>query len=106
MTIAFKCPHCKKPLRVKPELAGKRGACPACKKPIVIPAPVGKPADVDEFAAAALIEAAAAKEEVVAKPVKFTCSWCDEPVEVAAELAGKQTPCPACKRIVKVPLPK
>jgi hypothetical protein len=106
MMIPFKCPHCKKPLRVKKELAGKRAACPACKKPIVIPAPMAAPADLEAFAAATLKEEAAAKEEVVGKPVKFTCSWCDEQVEVPADLAGKQTPCPACKRIVKVPLPK
>jgi hypothetical protein len=106
MTIKFKCPHCQKPLAVKEELAGKRAACPACKKPITIPAPVAAPADVEAFAAAALADAAAAKEEPAGKPIKFTCNWCDEAVEVPFEDAGKQTPCPACKRIVKVPLPQ
>lgn len=35
--------------------------------------------------------------------IKFTCSWCDTEVQVGLELEGKQTPCPECKRIVKVP---
>lgn len=36
--------------------------------------------------------------------VEFTCPQCDEVVHVSRNLAGKQTPCPACRRIVKVPL--
>jgi hypothetical protein len=105
--IRFKCPHCKKPLSVKDELAGKRAACPACRKPMVIPALVAPPANLEDYAAAALTDVAAApKDDVAAKPIKFTCNWCDEAVEFPADLAGKQAPCPACKRIVKVPLPK
>src|SRR5262249_21749504 len=35
--LAFGCPHCAKTLRVKDELAGKKGKCPACGNPITIP---------------------------------------------------------------------
>ena len=30
--IPFPCPHCAKPLRVRDELADKKGKCPACGK--------------------------------------------------------------------------
>jgi hypothetical protein len=106
--IRFKCPHCKKTLGVKDHLAGKKAACPVCKKALKIPAPVPAPAaDVESLAAAAFTEAPAAPAPAPAqaKPIAFTCSFCDAEVSVAAELAGKQTPCPECKRIVKVPKP-
>ncbi|HVW38785.1 MAG TPA: GYF domain-containing protein, partial [Pirellulales bacterium] len=37
MGIKFNCPHCKTPLNVKSELAGKRGRCPQCQQKIEIP---------------------------------------------------------------------
>ncbi|HEY1859454.1 MAG TPA: hypothetical protein VGG61_03825 [Gemmataceae bacterium] len=37
------------------------------------------------------------------KALDFNCPQCDEPVQVSVELQGKQTPCPHCRRIVKVP---
>ncbi len=107
MSIRFKCPSCKKPLAVKDQLAGKRAPCPVCKKPLVIPAPLARPADLEDFAAAALAdEPVQAPKEDTAKPIEFTCAYCDELVKVPAEFAGKQHPCPSCKHIVKVPLPK
>ncbi len=36
--------------------------------------------------------------------IEFTCSWCDAVVKVGLEHEGKQTPCPECRRIVKVPV--
>ena len=36
--ISFSCPHCNKALRVKDELAGKRGKCPGCGQAFAIPA--------------------------------------------------------------------
>ena len=106
MSIPFKCPHCKKPLRVKDELAGKRAACPACKKPIVIPAPIAPPADIEAMAAAALADPVEAPKYDAAKQIEFTCVYCDEPVKAGPEMAGKQMQCPSCRQIVKVPLPK
>ncbi len=38
MGIKFTCPHCKTTLKVKSELAGKRGRCPHCQQKIEIPA--------------------------------------------------------------------
>jgi hypothetical protein len=107
MTIRFKCPHCKKTLGVRDHLAGKRAACPVCKKPLTIPAPTAAPADVEALAAAAFGEGAqaAAAPAKEAKPIEFTCPFCDAEVRVSAELGGKQTPCPECKRILKVPKP-
>src|SRR5689334_5448364 len=106
MTIRIKCPHCHKALGVKDHLAGKKVACPVCKKGLKIPAPVSAAADVEDLAAAAFADAPkpaeAPKEE---KPIAFTCPFCDAEVSVAYELGGKQTPCPECKRIIKVPKP-
>src|SRR5262249_18951535 len=52
MPIRFKCPHCKKPLVVKEQMAGKKAPCPACKKVLSVPAPVSAP-DLEALAAAA-----------------------------------------------------
>jgi serine/threonine protein kinase len=35
--IVFSCPECAKELKVKPELAGKRGKCPHCRASIAVP---------------------------------------------------------------------
>src|SRR4051812_13491876 len=109
MPIRFKCPHCKKALGVKDHLAGKKAACPACKKVLVIPAPVSAPADVEDFAAQALAgpkPAPEAAEKKAAQTIDFPCPFCDEELHLDEALGGKQAPCPACKRIIKVPLPK
>jgi hypothetical protein len=105
MSIKFKCPHCKKPLSVKDQLAGKRAKCPACDKVLTIPALVSMPADIEALAAAALADEPAAAPAAPTRTIDFTCMYCDEPVKVGADLAGKQTPCPHCKHILKVPQP-
>ncbi len=108
--IKFACPHCKKTLQVKDRLAGKKGQCPGCKKMIMVPAQTvsaatssGAAPDLEALAALALAEGRKQEPEALVS-VKFTCSYCDAEVQVSAELAGKQTPCPECARIVKVPL--
>ena len=35
--ISFACPACNKQLKVKDELAGKKGKCPGCGKPVMVP---------------------------------------------------------------------
>ncbi len=109
--IKFACPHCKKTLQVKDRLAGKRGQCPGCKKMVMVPAQtvsagssVG-PVDLEALAAEAVSEGPR-KEIDPGAPgrIKFTCGFCEAEVEVGAELSGRQTPCPECARIVKVPL--
>src|SRR5262249_5719676 len=109
MSIRFNCPHCQKSLKVSAELAGRRARCPGCKQAIAIPTldPVVS-AEVEDLAAAALSDELKPEEKPEEKetgPIKFQCPYCDEMVEVSADLAGKQTPCPECKRIVKVPVP-
>jgi hypothetical protein len=110
MAIKFSCPNCKRALSVKDQLAGKKAACPACKKVLVIPNPKSTmvaPAhvDLDAMAMQALADEPAAAPAADTRTIDFTCPMCDEPVKVAYDLAGKQTPCPSCRRIVKVPMP-
>jgi transcription elongation factor Elf1 len=106
MPIKFACPSCKKSISAKEHLAGKKVKCPSCKEALTVPAPVPAPADVDELAMSVLGEKPAEQPtEPAAKPIEFECPMCGDPVSVAAELAGKQTPCPHCGRIVKVPVP-
>jgi tetratricopeptide (TPR) repeat protein/DNA-directed RNA polymerase subunit M/transcription elongation factor TFIIS len=109
MPIKFACPNCQKMLQVKDHLAGKKGPCPACKKVITVPAQSQAAAararselDLEELATAALAEPKAAPQ--VPTTVDFTCPYCDAEVHLSAELAGKNTPCPECRRIIKVPL--
>src|SRR5262249_27173257 len=46
--IHFDCPHCGKTIRLKEELAGRRGSCPSCKQPIQAPAANTAPAYTDD----------------------------------------------------------
>lgn len=105
--IKFNCSKCKKLLRVKEELGGKKAKCPGCQQVLIIPAPVRSTADVEELAAAAFadkpIEAPAPKQE--SKTIDFDCPQCGEPIRLSMDMAGKQAPCPECSRIIKVPLP-
>jgi hypothetical protein len=109
MSIAFKCPTCQQPYKVKDDMAGRRVVCTACKKPIRVPAPMAAPAvsapDADALAVAALAEAPAAAAELAAATITVECPNCIEQVTFPAEKAGKQAPCPSCKRIIKVPIP-
>ncbi len=132
MPINFSCPNCHKPLRVKDELAGKKGPCPHCKQLVTVPRPSAAqatplpkpaaapkvtapdgpppapapapPADVEAEAAALFSEGEARVE--APQFIDFPCPYCDEPLHLDAALAGKKTPCPSCRRIISVPLPK
>jgi hypothetical protein len=108
MSIRFNCPQCQKTLKVPVQHAGRRARCPGCKNAVRIPTldPVVS-AEVEELAAATLGDEPPAQkvEEKTVGVIKFQCHFCDEPVEVSADLAGQQTPCPECRRIIKVPLP-
>jgi hypothetical protein len=132
MPINFNCPNCHQPLRVRDELAGKKGPCPHCKKLVTVPKPSAAqatplpkpaaapqaaapdspppppapaaPADVEAEAAALFAEGAAKVE--APQFIDFPCPYCDEPLHLDAALAGKKTPCPSCRRIISVPLPK
>jgi hypothetical protein len=111
MTIRLKCPNakCQKALVVKDEQAGKRLRCPACKQPVSVPAPRAEPADLEDFAAAALADDPAEKKAAEssapksAQTIDFTCYYCDAELHRPAEEGGKQIPCPECRKIIKVP---
>src|SRR5262249_30504172 len=108
MSIKFNCPKCQNSLRVSQELAGKKARCPGCKQVITIPTLELPAADIEALAAAALVDQPKpepVKAQKEAAPIKFQCFYCDEQVEVPGDLAGKQVPCPECRRIVKVPMP-
>jgi hypothetical protein len=109
MSIAFKCPNCQQPYKVKDDMAGKRVVCTACKKPIGVPAPTAAPAasahDAEALAVAALAEAPASAAEEAAATITVECPNCIEQVTFTADKAGKQAPCPNCKRVIKVPIP-
>jgi hypothetical protein len=107
MAIKFSCPNCGKALSVKDQLAGKRGACSGCKKVITIPFPLAAPhhEDVEALAREAFADEPAAAPVEDSRTIDFTCPMCDEPIKVGYDLGGKQTPCPSCRRIIKVPMP-
>lgn len=115
MTLKFSCPHCRKGIRVKEELAGKKAKCPACQQILTIPTvtrstATAKPtteSDLESLALAALAEkskAAPAPEAASTQKIEFACPVCDEKISMSADLAGKRAPCPECRRIIKVPL--
>ncbi|MFO0863376.1 MAG: hypothetical protein U0744_01720 [Gemmataceae bacterium] len=124
MSLRFKCPNpaCQKPLSVNESLAGKRVACPACKKPLLVPAPVAAPVaapvDVEALAADALAEKSASNGNghtpaAETKPadgpkttIDFDCDYCGDPVSLPLDMAGKQSPCPHCRRVIRIPIPK
>src|SRR6267378_7320569 len=118
MALKFSCPHCRKGIRVKEELAGKKGKCPACHQVLTIPtvarpgAPTSaKPtteSDIEALALAALAEKEKTKpspgpDSASSQKIEFPCPMCDEKISLSADLAGKRAPCPECKRIIKVP---
>src|SRR6266849_5077715 len=119
MALKFSCPHCRKGIRVKEELAGKKGKCPACHQVLTIPivprsgAPTpAKPtteSDIEALALAALAEKEKTKpspgpDSASSQKIEFPCPMCDEKITLNADLAGKRAPCPECRRIIKVPL--
>src|SRR5262249_4414334 len=89
---------------VKDHLAGKRAACPACHKPLQIPAPTAAPANVEDLAASVLANEPEPAEAAAPKTVDFHCPQCDAELHLPAELSGKQSQCPECRRIIKVPV--
>jgi hypothetical protein len=117
MTLKFSCPHCKKVIRVKEELSGKKAKCPGCQQILTIPT-VKQPAstspakkttesDIESLALSALAEQSQATpgpEKANSQKIEFACPMCDEKISMSADLAGKRAPCPECRRIIKVPL--
>jgi hypothetical protein len=120
MPIRITCPHCKRGMLVDERLAGKKGKCKACQQILTVPslpasnssAPASAPpeqqapapADVEAEAAALFGDEPKTEEEPAeVKTIDFNCPYCDEAIQLSAELAGKRAPCPECKHIIKVP---
>jgi hypothetical protein len=123
MPIKITCPHCKRGMLVDERMAGKKGKCKACQQILTVPplptsgsaareavkpdtpAPARpvKPVDVEAEAAALFSDEPKPARNVEVKTIDFECHFCDEPIKLPADLAGKRAPCPACKRILKVP---
>jgi hypothetical protein len=79
-------------------IAGEKA--PAAEKP---------PENIDAEALAASLLSDEPKQEVPVEEQKtftFNCPQCDEPMTAPTDMQGKQTPCPSCRRIVKVPVLK
>jgi predicted Zn finger-like uncharacterized protein len=121
MPIRITCPNCQSRILVPESLAGKKGRCKACKQVLTVPllpasnsssaetAPpqpqtaAPAPADVEAQAAALFADEPQAAEPAEVKTIDFNCPYCDEPIKLSADLAGKRAPCPECKHIIKVP---
>ncbi len=118
MAIEFNCPHCGAFYRLDEKFAGKMGKCknPKCKQSILIPfqstvaatpSAANKKVDAEALAAAAFGEEAplpaAVKETPAAKKIPINCQHCDHKFEVDATMAGKNTTCPECRKIIRVP---
>ncbi len=43
MPIKFSCPHCKRVMTVKDQMAGKKGTCTGCKQVVTVPRPAVAP---------------------------------------------------------------
>jgi hypothetical protein len=83
----------------------KAGDPPAKSSQPSEPASESPPEDVEKFAASLLNDESNGAPEKPPEYVEFVCPMCDEPVKMNVDMAGKQAPCPLCKRIVKVPMP-
>lgn len=101
-------------MTVPDHLAGKRGKCSKCKGPVLVPQPnlstnarTSSEAPVDlEAAAVAVLSDAPLTETKQPTLIEFNCPQCDEPLKLSLDLAGKRHPCPECRRIIQVPVPK
>src|SRR5439155_1995374 len=94
---------------VKDDLAGKSVVCTACQARIRVPAPIASGAvpsyEAESLAVAALADEPAG-ETAVAETIEMDCPQCLERVTFEARFGGKQAPCPACRRIIRVPMPE
>jgi predicted Zn finger-like uncharacterized protein len=113
MPIPFSCPHCAAAYKAKDDLAGKKVECKKCRK--VMTVPTATPARLEDSHALEALATAALGEverrEAEAAPpvdsqIRVECEYCFETVEFPPEKAGKKSPCPSCRRIVTVPVPK
>lgn len=108
MAISFQCPNCQKAYRVKDELAGKRAPCGHCKAVMTVPRPEADPtlARAAESLASDLLSDEPAEQTAGADEIALECPFCFESVTFATDKGGKQAPCPACRKLIRVPVPQ
>ncbi len=76
------------------------------KQAIQTTAPPPAPTDAEAEAAAALADEPEPAAAAAPTAIDFTCPMCDAQLRLPLSEAGKRTPCPECKRIIKVPEPE
>ncbi len=87
------------------DLTNQAASSSAMATPAVT-ASAAPPVDAELLAASALAdEPPPAAETGPTKTISFTCSYCDETIEVEAARAGKNMPCPHCRSMIRVPTP-
>ncbi len=95
--VAAKAPPAPRPAAAKPPAAPR----PA---PKAAPAPeTPPPEDIENLAASLLADEPKPETLEAPKTIDFDCPMCGEPIKMDVAMAGKQGPCPECKRIIKVP---
>src|SRR5207249_4571862 len=106
MPIPFACPKCQTAYKVKDDMAGKRVTCRACKAVIRVPEPPatagGHLHEAEALAIEALADEPVRSEVETADLIEMECPQCMEQVKLEGKFAGKQAPCPSCRRIIRV----
>jgi hypothetical protein len=108
MVISFQCPNCNKAYRVKDNLAGKRAPCGQCQAVMTVPQPTADPTHahaVESLAKDLLSDEPAEPAAAAGGAIALECPFCFEQVTFPPEKGGKQSPCPACRKIIRVPVP-
>ncbi|GEM_PF-2951933 len=98
--ITFDCPHCGKGLDVDAEGAGLEVPCPSCGNTITIPSPEESANDQTTAAHAPSDDSFAESGTII-----FDCPHCGKGLDVDAEGAGLEVPCPSCGNTITIPYP-
>ncbi len=100
--ISFCCPNCGHAYRFAADLGGKRGRCKVCKEVFRVPA---NPRRQPEIVKRPMPSPPQAQVAGPANPEKivFNCPTCGHGYRLAAQLAGKQGRCTACRGIFTIP---
>ncbi|QVL32876.1 hypothetical protein KIH39_02855 [Telmatocola sphagniphila] len=118
MPIVFACPFCGEGYKLKDEYAGKKATCrrQSCRKVFTVPSssqPVGTaassagsqaPVDAEALALSALADEPEVQRAM--SVISMICKNCDHHWDVEVNKQGKNVPCPECRTINKVPIPK
>ena len=82
-------------------------SAPSTPPPSQADAPPDNHANLDDAAMEVLADEPAAVEAAKdANVIEFECPMCNEPLKMPVDLGGKKAPCPECRRIIAVPVPR